>query len=113
MKEICGRATARAVSSTYAVGRRKPAFGPALLQGEPVIRDLQFDLLGRRRQFVGAKENDTADEDHDDNTKKAEKWLAHVWKINCLIMTRHTAAGRFGGERSGMTSPCHSAGFEC
>jgi len=113
MNEICGNATARAVSNAYAVGRREMAFGPGLLQGEPVIRDLQFDLLGRRRQLIGAKEDDTADEDHDDNTEKAEKWLAHVWKINRLTMARHTAAGHFGRWRSGMTSPCHSAGFEC
>jgi hypothetical protein len=93
---ICGRATANAVSRIYAAGRRETAAAPGLLQGEPVIRDLQFDLLGRRRQLIGAKENDTADEDHDDNTDDAEKWLAHVWKINCLTMARHITAERFG-----------------
>lgn len=49
-----------------------------LLQGQPVIRDLQFHLLRRGRQLIGAKEDDPAQEDHDDDTNKAEKWLAHV-----------------------------------
>ena len=49
-----------------------------LLQGQPVIRNLHFHLLHGGRQLVGAKEDDPAQEDHDDDSKKAEEWLAHV-----------------------------------
>ena len=66
----------KAASVTWRLGLDDGKIG--LLQGEPVIRDLQFHLLRGRRQLVGAKEHDPASEDQDDDTDKGEEWLAHV-----------------------------------
>jgi hypothetical protein len=71
------------------LGRRE---ADALLQREPVIRDLEFHLLRGRWQLVGTKEHDPASKNQDDDADKGEKWLAHLIQFNRLTIARDDMA---------------------